>query len=154
LSFQSAGIVFLTVSYLFNEAFFAMLGLLLALTRTLVYYSYERKEKVVPLWLGIAFALVTLFAYFLVNVWILNDWKRIDILCVIALALYALVLRVPDLKKVRYLVLLPTALSVVYNAFAGSAVFVTFSYSFELMMNVLAIVKYEILHKEKNGVFR
>ncbi|MBE7068431.1 MAG: hypothetical protein E7381_03920, partial [Clostridiales bacterium] len=55
MSFQSAGIVFLTVSYLFNEAFFAMLGLLLALTRTLVYYSYERKEKVVPLWLGIAF---------------------------------------------------------------------------------------------------
>lgn len=146
---QATGIVFLMTSYLFDEAFFAMIGLGVALLRTLVYFAYERKEQVTPVWVGLAFSTLTVGAYLIVNLWILNIVKPIDILCVIALVAFAMVLRIPDLKEVRYWVLLPITLSIVYNAFSGAAVFVVVSYSFELFMSVLAIFKYQILHKEK-----
>ena len=152
LFFQATGIVFLITSYLFDGAYFAMIGLGLALIRTLVYFAYEQKEKITPVWVAVAFSLVTVSAYFIVNWWILKAVKRMDLICVASLVGYALVLRVPDLKKVRYFVLLPISLSIVYNAFSGSAVFVTISYSFELFMSVLAIFKYQIFTKGKTEV--
>ena len=84
-----------------------------------------------------------------VSWWILGEMKPLDLLCLASLVGYALVLRIPDLKKVRYLVLLPITLSIVYNAFSGSAVFVTISYSFELFTSVFAIFKYQILTKQQ-----
>ena len=152
LFFQATGIVFLIASYFFDGAYFAMIGLGVALIRTLVYFAYERKGKITPVWVAVAFSLLTVLAYFAVNWWILNRIKAIDLLCVASLVGYALVLRMPDLKKVRYLVLLPISLSIVYNAFSGSAVFVTISYSFELVTSILAIFKYQILTKQQTEV--
>ena len=48
LFFQASGIVFLMASYLFDEAFFAMVGLGVALIRTLVYYAYEKATNLRP----------------------------------------------------------------------------------------------------------
>lgn len=152
LFFQATGIVFLILSYLFDGAYFAMIGLGVALMRTLVYFGYEQKKKITPVWVAVAFSLITVFAYFIVNWWILHAVKTIDLICVASLVGYALVLRISDLNKVRYLVLLPISLSIVYNAFSGTAVFVTISYSVELVMSVLAIFKYQIFTKRKTEV--
>ncbi len=152
LFFQATGIVFLIASYLFDGAYFAMIGLGVALLRTLAYFAYERKEKITPVWVAVVFSIITVLAYFTVNWWILHTIKALDLLCLASLVGYALVLRMPDLNKVRYLVLLPIALSIVYNAFSGSAVFVTISYSFELFTSVLAIFKYQILPKQQTEV--
>ena len=134
-------------SYLFDEAFFAMVGLGVALVRTLVYYAYEKRDKFTPVWVGVLFVALTVLAYLIVNLGILKTAKPIDIICVASLVAFALILRIRDLETVRYLVLLPIALSIVYNAFSGAAVFVTVSYSFELVMSVLAICKYQIFNK-------
>ncbi|MBO7297638.1 MAG: YgjV family protein [Clostridia bacterium] len=148
LFFQASGIVFLMASYLFDEAFFAMVGLGVALVRTLVYYAYEKRDKFTPLWVGLLFVALTVLAYVIVNLWILKTAKPIDIICVASLVAFALVVRIRDLETVRYLVLLPIVLSIVYNAFSGAAVFVTVSYSFELVMSILAICKYQIFNKK------
>ena len=148
LFFQASGIVFLMASYLFDEAFFAMVGLGVALVRTLVYYAYEKRDKFTPVWVGVLFVALTVAAYVIVNLCILKTAKPIDIICVASLVAFALVVRIRDLETVRYLVLLPIALSIVYNAFSGAAVFVTVSYSFELVMSVLAICKYQIFNKK------
>lgn len=148
LFFQASGIVFLMASYLFDEAFFAMVGLGVALVRTLVYYAYEKRDKFTPVWVGLLFVALTVAAYVIVNLCILKTAKPIDIICVASLVAFALVVRIRDLETVRYLVLLPIALSIVYNAFSGAAVFVTVSYSFELVMSVLAICKYQIFNKK------
>ena len=148
LFFQASGIVFLMASYLFDEAFFAMVGLGVALVRTLVYYTYEKGDKFTPVWVGLLFAVLTVAAYLIVNLGILKTAKPIDIICLLSLVAFALILRIRDLETVRYFVLLPIVLSIVYNAFSGAAAFVTVSYSFELVMSVLAICKYQIFNKK------
>lgn len=100
------------------------------------------------MWVGLLFSALTVAAYLIVNLGILKTAKPIDIICLLSLVAFAVILRIRDLETVRYLVLLPITLSIVYNAFSGAAAFVTVSYSFELVMSVLAICKYQIFNKK------
>lgn len=149
LTFQALGIVFLILSYLFTGAYFAMVGLFVGLARTVVFYLYEREDKVAPVFLAFIFAFLTLAAYCIVNLWIQKTAKPLDILYLIALVLYAFIFRVRDLKTVRFTVLIPTSLSVLYTVLTHAVPFVIISYSFELAANVASIFKYYVFSPKR-----
>ena len=149
LFFQSLGIVFLISSYLFGGQYFAMVGLFVGLLRTLTYYAFERNGKLAPMELAVFFSVLTVVSYGFVNFFLLKTSQPLDLLCLTALVLYAFIFRIKDLKKLRFLVLLPTALSIAYNALIGAAVFTVVSYCFELGANILSIFKYHIFKRTK-----
>ena len=144
LFFQSLCIVFLIVSYFFTVQFFAMVGLSIGLMRTITYFLFEKKNAVAPLWIPLVISAVTLASYVIVNFWILKTANLWDILCLLALLFYAFIFRIRNLKTVRYTMLVPLTLSVLYNLVTGAAVFATLSYGFELCANMVSIWKYHI----------
>ncbi|MBR2646048.1 MAG: YgjV family protein [Clostridia bacterium] len=151
LLFQSIGIVFLMASYLFDGSYFAMIGLVVGLTRVLVYYYYEKRDKTAPLFWPFIFTGLTIVVYLIVNVGILHSVKFEDIVYLTALAFYAFTFRIRDLETMRYMVTIPTALSVLYNVLIGATVFVIISYVFELGANIVSILKYHVFGKDKKS---
>lgn len=154
LLFQSLGIVFLILSYLFDGLYFAMIGLMVGLSRTFSYFLYEKTHTRAPVSLAVLFCMLTLAAYAVVNLWILKNPAPVDIINLAALCGYAILFRIKNVKLMRYLILLPTALSVLYNVLCGAAVFVAISYVFEIAANIYAIVKFNILDKKKEEIKR
>lgn len=150
LLFQSLCIAFLVLSYFFNVQFFAMVGIGISLCRTIVFFLYEHNGKDAPLWWPFVFSALTIASYFIINLGILGTAQPLDILCVGACILYAFVFRIRNLKVVRFTVLAPIILSILFNTLTNAALFVTISYIFELTADVVSIFKYHILgtHKE------
>ena len=154
LSFQALCIVFLIVSYFFECNFFAMIGLAIGLARSLIFFAYEHKDKVAPIWLAFALAAATLASYFIVNLAILKTAKPMDILCLVALVAYVFIFRVRDLKIVRFTMLAPTILSILYNTLVGAAIFTSLTYVFELTANVVSIFRYHILGDHNQSIHK
>jgi hypothetical protein len=147
LVYQSLCIMGLVFSYLFNAQFFAMIGLFISLCRALTFFLIERKGKKASIALSFLFAGLTVASYFIVNFWILGDAQPLDILCLASACMYAFIFRIRDLKTVRFTMLVPTVISIAYNVFSGAALFVTLSYAFELVANVVSIFKYHIIKR-------
>lgn len=145
LLFQFLCIVFLIISQFLVFEFFSAVGLIIALFRTLVFYVYEKKEKLAPLIWPIVFTSLSLASYFIINLWILNTVKPIDIIFLIGLILYAFIFRIRDLKIVRFTMLIPTTLSIIYYVLISAPVFTVCSYSFEFLANIVSIFKYHVL---------
>ncbi len=143
--FQSLCIVFLIVSYFFTVQFFAMVGLAVGLLRAIVYYAYEKRGQAAPLWVPIVLVLLTAASYFIVNFGILKTSEPLDLLCLVTLLGYIFVFRIRNLKLVRFLMLLPISLSLLYNLLSGAALFASLSYAFELCANVASIIKYHVI---------
>ncbi|MBQ8374041.1 MAG: hypothetical protein IJX98_00510 [Clostridia bacterium] len=93
---------------------------------------------------------MTIASYFIVNFGILKTAKPLDILCLSALVMYAFIFRIRNLKIVRFTMLIPTVLSILFNVLINAAVFATLTYVFELSANVISIFKYHVFgEKEK-----
>ena len=150
LLYQMLGLAFLVVSYFFTMQFFAMVGLGIAILRVLTYYFLERKGKNTPLYLAVIFTAMSVVAYLVVNLWILKDAQPIDILFLIATAFYAFIFRMRNLKAVRFWVLLPAGLSIMYNAVSSAAIFALLTYIFEFSADVVSIFKYHIIGERKS----
>ena len=144
LACQSLCIVFLILAYFFEVNFFGMIGLGIGLTRTLTFFAYEQKDKNAPIYWSFVFAFLTLCNFY-VNMFILKTGQALDVLCLIALIMYAFIFRVRSLKIVRFTMLAPTVLSIVYNVFVGAAIFTTLSYTFELVVNCVSIARYHVI---------
>ena len=86
----------------------------------------------------------------MVNYWVTKTGRPIDILCLISLIAYAFIFRIRNLKAVRFLMIIPTVLSILYNVLASSPIFATLVYVIELSANVVSIFKYHVLPKYKN----
>ena len=149
LMFQSLCIIFLIVSYFFNLQFFAMIGVTIGLGRTLTFYLFERKGKRAHILFSFLFSALTIASYFIVNFWILGDAKPLDILCLLALVGYAFIFRIRNLKVVRFAMIIPTVLSILFNVLTHAALFATLTYSFELLANIVSIFKYHVFGKKK-----
>lgn len=149
LVFQALCITFLVVSYFFTVQFFAMIGLTIGLIRSLVFFAYERKDKDAPLWVAFVLAAATLTSYFVVNYVILKTAQPLDVLCLVALVMYVFIFRIRNLKIVRFTMLIPTVLSILFNTLTHAALFVSLSYIFELSADVVSIFRYHILPKHK-----
>lgn len=150
-------VVFLIISYFFTVQFFAMIGLAIGLSRTLTFFIYESKGKKAPLICAFVFSGLTVLSYFIVNWGILKTAQPLDILCLASLILNAFIFRIRNLKIVRYTMLIPTVLSILFNLLTHAAIFATLTYVFELCANVVSIFKYHVFNKKgetKNGVDR
>lgn len=154
LLFQLFCIVCLIISYFFNLQFFAMIGLAVGLGRTVVFFWFENKGKRAPIGWSFLFSFLTLVAYFTVNYGILKTAQPLDVLCLLALCMYAFIFRIRNLKIVRYTMLFPTVLSILFNVFTHAALFATLTYVFELCANLVSIGKYYVFSKEKGEVKR
>ena len=144
LACQSLCLVFLILAYFFEVNFFGMIGLGIGLTRTLTFFAYEQKDKNAPIYWSFVCAFLTLCNFY-VNMFILKTGQALDVICLIALIMYAFIFRVRSLKIVRFTMLAPTALSIVYNVCVGAAIFTTLSYMFELVVNCVSIARYHVI---------
>ena len=148
LLFQLLNMFSFALSYLFCENFFAMIGLTISAVRTFVFYIYEKHEKLAPLFLSYCFATLAVGAWFLVNVCILKNAKWIDGIFIVSLISYAFIFRIRNIKIVRYTMLFPLALSIIYNLLSWTTIFAVCSYAFELLADIVAIIK-EYVWKQK-----
>lgn len=149
LLYQVMCVLFLVVSYFFTVQFFAMIGASIGLFRTLTFFLYEKKEKRAPIWLSFLFSTLTLISYYIVNYKILKTAQPLDVLFLLGLIMYAFIFRIRNLKIVRFTMLVPTALSVLFNLLTSAAIFATLSYFFELCANVVSIFKYYVFNKKE-----
>ena len=149
LLFQILCIVFLLISYFFTVQFFAMVGMAIGATRTLVYFLYERKNLNAPLWVPFVISAASLISYVVVNLIVLKSANPFDILCVAGLIGYAFTFRIRDLRAFRFWVLVPTVFSILYNTLSGAALFASLSYTLDLIADVVAIYKYHIRPQKK-----
>ena len=152
LACQSLCLVFLIIAYFFEVNFFGMIALGIGLARSLTFFIYEKKDKYAPIIWSFVFSLATT-ANFLVTLLVLKTGQALDVLCLLALILYAFIFRVRSLKIVRFTMLVPTILSIVYNILVHAAVFTTLTYVFELLVNCVSIVRFHALpyYKQKYG---
>ena len=144
-------VVFLIVSYFFTVQFFAMIGLLVGLFRSITFFIYENKGKQAPIFWSFLFSVLTIASYFTVNFGILHTAQPLDILCLSSLIMYAFIFRIRNLKIVRFTMLIPTVVSILFNLLTEAALFATLSYVFELFANCVSIVKYHILNQKKGA---
>ena len=149
LVFQASGIVGLILSYVFTAKYFAMVGLTIGLARTLIYFAYEKKDKLAPLFVPIAVSFLTACSYCIINLGILKDGNIWDILLLMGYVCYAFAFRIRDMKHLRYFMLIPTSFALVYNFAVRAAIFTICAYCFELGANVVSIFKFYILPKKK-----
>ena len=151
LAMQGSGIIFLMIAYILQREYFAMIGLCIGLVRSVVYLLYEYKDKHIPIFWPFLFSALGVACYFIINLGILGDAKLFDIIYLATLVLYMFTHRIRNLELVRYFVLLPTALSILYNILIKAVAFVAISYGFELCANVVAIIKYRLAKKKASG---
>lgn len=149
LAFQFLGIIFLILSQFFSFEYFAAVGLTIALIRTFTFYIYEKNNKTASIIWPIIFASASIISYLIINLWILKTLKPVDFLCLVSLILYAFIFRIRNLKIVRYSMIIPTSMSIIYYILISAPIFTIFSYSFELIADVVSIFKFYIL-KPKN----
>ena len=141
LLFQSIGLGCMFLSYLFGVEYFAMIALTVSLSRTLVFFIYEKKDKRAPLALAFLFAGLTVLAYVSVNLIILKTARPTDILYLTAQVMYAFIFRIRSIKLVRYTIIIPHALAILYNLLLEGMLFVALSYSFELLADLYAMIR-------------
>lgn len=155
LACQSLCLVFLIISYFFEVNFFGMIGLSIGLVRALTFFLYEQKDKDAPIFWSFAFSLLTMVNFY-VNMFVLKTGQALDVLCLVALIAYAFIFRIRNLKIVRFTMLFPTILSMVYNILVGAAIFMTLTYVFELVVNCISILRYHVFpyYMEKRGVLQ
>ena len=158
LLFELLCIIFLVVSYFFTIQFFVMIGLAVGFFRTVTFFVYENKEKQAPIGWSFLYSGLTIASYFIVNFWILKTSQLLDILCLSSLVMYAFIFRIRNLKIVRFTMLVPLTLSILFNILTHAALFATLSYVFELSANVVSIFKYHVFgerqEKEKCFIYR
>ncbi len=150
LLFQALNMCLLVISYFFSLEFFAMIGLAVSLIRTVTFFVFEQKGRTAPLFMAFLFAGLTVGAYVIVNLLILKNLKLIDIICVVSLVSYSFIFRIRNLKLVRYMMLFPLTLSVIYNLLCSATIFVVCSYGFEILADVVAIIKSHISEKRNS----
>ena len=150
LVFQATGIVGLILSYVFTEKYFAVVGLTIGLARTLIYFAYEKKDKLAPVLVPIVVSFCTAGSYCIINLGILKDSNIWDILLLVGYVCYAFAFRIRNMKRLRYFMLIPTSFSLVYNIAVHAAIFTICAYVFELGANLVSIFKFYIIPSIKS----
>jgi hypothetical protein len=145
--YQVLGMIFLMTSYLLTQDYFPMIGLGIGMGRSVTYFVFEKKEKNPSIFWPILFSSLSVMAYLIINVIILQTAKSTAIIYLMGLVLYAFIYWIRDLQKMRYLATIPTALSILYNVVSKAPVFTVISYTFELCANIAAIYKYNVKPK-------
>ena len=144
LIFQLSGNCFLSASYLFIGAYFTMIAVLLGIARGLICYIYEKKDKKVPIYFIIGLCLVTILSYVIINTVILSQASVWDFLYLFASCMYAVTFAIRNIRVMRYVVIIPHTSAIVYNLLINAPISSAISYTVELVVTVVAIVKFEV----------
>ena len=149
LLFQLLCILSLIVSYFFSLEFFAMIGIALGGLRTLTFFIYEKNEKTASIGWSFLFSALTIISYLITSFIVYKNANPLDFLYLTGLILYAFIFRIRNLKIVRFTMLIPTFLSILFNVFAQAPIFATLSYVFEFIANVISIFKFHVFNKKE-----
>ena len=153
LFFQLLNMISFVFSYLFCENYFAMIGLSVSAIRTITFFVYEKKKITPPIYLAFFFSAMAVGGWALVNVVILGTQSPVDILLIAATVGYNFIFKIRNLGVVRYTMIIPLTISILYNILCWSTVFAVASYSFELAADIISIIKEKIkLHKLEKSV--
>ena len=148
LIMQLSGNIFLSVSYFFMGAYFTMISVAIGIVRGLVCYTYEKSNKRVPFYIIMVLCLATVSSYIIVNYVILSGaaspW---DILYMFASCMYAITFAMRNIKLMRFVILIPHLSAVLYNLLAKAPISSAISYGIELIITVVAIIKFYIQEK-------
>ena len=144
LILQLSGNVFLSLSYLLIGSYFTMVSVVLGIARGLICYVYEKKEKRVPAYVIAGLCFVTILSYVIINYVILSQASAWDVLYLIASCMYAITFAIRNIRAMRYTVLIPHSLAVIYNLLIKAPISSAISYGIELAVTVVAIIKFEI----------
>ena len=151
LSLQVVGNVFLLLSYLLMGAYFTMVSVAIGIGRGIICYTYEKKDKKVPVYLVAGLCVVTVLCYIVINYFVLSGqaspW---DILYMIAACMYAITFAMRNITLMRYVILIPHASAISYNLLVNAPISSAISYGIEFVITVVAIVKFHIQEKAEN----
>lgn len=138
---QAGAILALAFSCLFLVQYYAVASYFLALLRVGVFYLYEWKGKKVPSITVALFAFLYIVFYFIINVAILNQFNKLDVILLIANMLFTVAFSIRNLMLLRYVFLIPLTMTLIYFCLMpGSSLFVKISYAFEILASSVAIV--------------
>ncbi|MDD4110417.1 MAG: YgjV family protein [Clostridia bacterium] len=104
--------LFIAISFGFLGTYTACIGMLIATVRTIIFFIYELKLKVVPEWMMGLIFLVLVF-----NSAIFMPFPIMDFLPMISLMLYTLGLRIKKLIYMRIFFILPPAIFFIYDIY-------------------------------------
>ena len=149
LILQLTGNVFLSFSYLAIGSYFTMVSVIIGIARGLVCYTYEKKNKEVPVLAIAGLCLAVIVSYFVINHVILSSASVWDFLYLIASCMYAVTFAIRNIRLMRFLVLIPHVCAVAYNLLIRAPISSAISYGIELAVTVVAIMKYEV--QKRNG---
>ena len=138
---QAGAILSLAFSCLFIVQYYAVASYFLALIRVGVFYLFERKEKKVPILMILLFVILYVVFYYIVNVVILNQFNRLDVVLLIANILLTVAFSIRNLILLRYIFLIPLIMILTYFCLmTDSSLFIKISYAFEIVASAVAIV--------------
>ena len=150
LILQLNGNLFLSLSYLFMGAYFTMVSAAVGIVRGIVCYTYEKKDKRVPVYMIVLLCAVTVLSYVIINYVILSgNASPWDVLYMFACCMYAITFAVRNIKLMRYVVLIPHLSAVFYNLLVHAPISSAVSYGIEFIVTVVAIIKFRLQEKRR-----
>ena len=145
LILQLSGNAFLSASYLLIGSYFTMVAVIIGIARGLICYTYEKKDRSVPIYWIIGLCVSSILSYIIINTIILSQASVWDFLYLFASCMYAITFAIRNLRVMRYLVLLPHTSAVAYNLLSRAPISSAISYGIELTVTVVAIIKDEVI---------
>lgn len=142
---QLIGNIFLSISYLLIGAYFTMVSVMLGIARGLICYHYEKNDKTVPVYLIIGLCLASIVSYIIIDFVVLSNAVVWDFLYLFASCMYSVTFAMRNIRLMRYAVLIPHASAVAYNLLISAPISSAISYGIELLVTLVAIVRYDIL---------
>ena len=150
LIFQLSGNAFLSLSYLLIGAYFTMVAVMIGIARGLICYTYEKKDKKVPIYWIVSLCLASILSYIIINYIVLSQASVWDFLYLFASCMYAITFAIRNLRVMRYAVLIPHASAGAYNLLSNAPISSAISYGIEFVVTLVAIVKFEIQKHKKD----
>ena len=151
LILQLSGNVFLSLSYMLIGSFFTMVAVIIGIARGLICYLYEKRDKRVPVYWIVSLCIASILSYIIINTVILSQASIWDFLYLFASCMYAISFAIRNLRVMRYVVLIPHASAVAYNLLIKAPISSAISYGIELVVTVVAIIKYEVYKAKYNN---
>lgn len=139
---QGGSILLIAVSNLCLALYYACISSLVSVVRIVVYYYLERRDKEANFYIKTLFAGLVVLSYVITNVIILKNYIWQDVMLMLINCSFVYIAGIRNLKVLRYCMLLPVALAVLYCVLMNAAIFTTCSYAIEFIANVIAIIIY------------
>ena len=125
-----------------------MVSVAVGIGRGLICYTFEKNNKKVPLYIIAGLCVVNVLSYIVINyVILMGESSPWDILYMIASCLYAVTFAMRNIKRMRYVILIPHLSAVSYNLLVNAPISSAISYGIEFVITVVAIIKFHIQEK-------